>query len=59
MMMIQSQERKDSNESQREMAISLINELGFDAAVAVCCEHGWENTLEQVMGMLPEETTSH
>jgi hypothetical protein len=59
MMMMQSQERKDSNESQREMAISLINELGFDAAVAVCCEHGWENTLEQVMDMLPEETTSH
>ncbi len=59
MMMIQSQERKDSSESQREMAISLINELGFDAAVAVCCEHGWENTLEEVMDLLPEEATSH
>jgi len=41
------------------MAISLINELGFDAAVAVCCEHGWENTLEEVMDLLPEEATSH
>jgi|GEM_PF-2355602 len=58
-MMMQLREREDSSESQREMAISLINELGFDAAVAVCCEHGWERTLEQVMDMLPEETTSH
>ena len=59
MMMMRMQERDDSGESRREMAISLINELGFDAAVAVCCEHGWENTLEQVMDMRPEETTSH
>ena len=58
-MMMQLREREDSSESQREMAISLINELGFDAAVAVCCEHGWERTLEQVMDMLPEERTSH
>ena len=58
-MMMLLREREDSSESQREMAISLINELGFDAAVAVCCEHGWERTLEQVMDMLPEETTSH
>lgn len=59
MMMTQMHKREDSSESQREMAISLINELGFDAAVAVCCEHGWERTLEQVMDLLPEEATSH
>lgn len=59
MMTMHMQKREDSHQSQREMAISLINELGFDAAVAVCCEHGWERTLEQIMDLLPEDATSH
>lgn len=53
-------ENDNNHAYQREMAISLINELGYDAAVSVCCEHGWEGTLEQLMHMHPETPqTSH
>lgn len=58
-MMMQMHEREDRTEYQREMAISLINELGFDAAVAVCCDHGWDGTLAQVMDLHPETAIRH
>jgi len=54
-MLAETRESKNNHTYQREMAISLINELGYDAAVSVCCEHGWEGTLEQLMHMHPED----
>ena len=58
-MILETRESESNNSYQREMAISLVNELGYDAAVSVCCEHGWEGTLEQLMHMHPEDRTSH
>ena len=30
---------------QKDMAVSLLHELGYDQAVSVCCAHGWKGTL--------------
>ncbi len=45
-------------EAQREMALSLVHEMGYDAAVAVCCAHGWRGALEQLMHMRPPEESA-
>lgn len=40
--------------SHRDMALSLIHEMGYDAAVAVCCEHGWRDALQELMCLNPD-----
>ncbi|MDJ0684743.1 MAG: hypothetical protein QNJ84_08585 [Alphaproteobacteria bacterium] len=54
-MPIEEVEATRDGEAQREMAVSLVHEMGYDAAVAVCCEHGWRGALQQLMQMRPPE----
>lgn len=47
-------ELSKASKENREMAVSLIHEMGYDAAVAVCCEHGWRDALEELMDLHPD-----
>ena len=41
--------------TQRDMAISLLHELGYELAVTACCTHGWKDTLGELSELVDDE----